>query len=221
MWVIVCIVTRWCLSQMKSIQVSHSPFILTSLFPHYLPLHCQSRLSFFFFFFGFVGCNQLHSLFQVSLAFFPMREWKPTLNLHRSCLDFSSVSTLLLHSYSVYPPSALQGWSHSVECEPLFQTQPDSDSLHPLGWLISPVFWGKLMSQCWSRGGDHMTLQSRQAQGSNVIRECSCVSALLNTLLRWFQGRTRQPCHFVHFRLSSRARAPFSLFLLSVTLSQC
>lgn len=36
------------------------------------------------------------------------------------------------------------------------------------------------------RGGTHMMPWSRQAQGRNVIRECSCVSALLNTLLNCF-----------------------------------
>lgn len=54
----------------------------------------------------------------------------------------------------------------------------------------------------------------RTGAGDNVIRERSCVSALLNTLLSCFQrveggGGVKQPRHFVHFKLSSRATAPF------------
>lgn len=60
------------------------------------------------------------------------------------------------------------------------------------------------MSQCGRGGGAHMMLWSRQAQGSNVIRECSCVPARLNSVLGCFWGRRKQPCHFVHFILSSR-----------------
>lgn len=61
----------------------------------------------------------------------------------------------------------------------------------------------------WSMGGAHMMLWAEQAQGSNVITDCACVSALLNPPLG-FRGRTKRPCHFVHLRPSRRIRDAIS-----------
>ena len=196
----------------------HLDFFVSTL----SPTVSSEQIILFFFFFFFVGCNQPRSLLQVSLAFFP-RE-RENENQH-------SASTAVVSTFHLCPPCCctVTVFIHPVLCRDEVTASNVSCCfrLNPtlIHWTLQVIDQSSVLRQIdvavWSRGGDHMTLQSRQAQGSNVIRECSCVSALLHTLLSCFQGRTRQPCHFVHFRLSSGARAPFSLFLLSVTLSQC
>lgn len=148
-----------------------------------------------------------------------MRERKESQRSSANCLHVSCVSTLLLHSYSIYPSFPAEMSSEQWN-EVLFLTNSRSHSPQ------RALAFG-MIDQCSVLrqidvllvGGAHMMLSSRQTHRSNVIRECSCVSAL--PILTDFKRAVKQPCHFDHCRQSSKAWAPFSLLLMSTALFQC